>query len=339
MRAFWAGLVLAGLLLAVLIVRVDARSLGSTLAAAELLPIASALTLKVGAMLLKAWRWSLAIEAGSGVRPRGVVRASMVGYGANLVMPARLGELARVLVLRRHAPVARSLTLTSAGVGQILDLVTLVLLMGSLAVWGATAGLVDPALLVFAVVGSLSLLAGLLAVHSRQQRLAPLVESASRRLPKALGRRLTGFYAHATEALGALREGRVVAALAALTIAVWALEAVAVAAALSAFGLSAGAATVLLLMAALNLTFVLPLTPGNLGTHQLVSVLVLGSVGVDAAHALAFSIGLQGSAYAVTLALAAGFFYREGIDLATLRRAGSEEPAPASAGEVNPPSE
>jgi len=337
MRGFLLGLLLAGGLLALLLASVDAAAVGRALGAAHPAPLLLALGLKVVAMLLKAWRWGLAIEAGSGVPlRRGVVSASMVGYAANLVMPARLGEVARVVVLRRHLPVARMLTLTSAGIGQLLDLVVLVLLLGGLALWGATAGVVELPVLVVAVVGVGLLFVVLVVAHGYQDRLGPHVEAVGRRLPRVVGERVVGLFEHATGALRALRSGRVLAAMLVCTVVVWLLEAVAVGAALAAFGVSVGVATVLLLMAALNLTFVVPLTPGNLGTHQLVSVLVLSRVAVEPAHALAFSIGLQGCVYVLTLALGAVFFYREGVDLATLRRGGAANGGADVANPVSP---
>jgi uncharacterized membrane protein YbhN (UPF0104 family) len=192
--------------------------------------------------------------------------------------------------------------------------------MVALAAWGATAGVVDPILLALFTVAVAVLLVGLVAVGTQQERLEPVVRRFASHLPQWLGDRAVSFFGNASGALAILHDPRVLAQMLAFTGVVWALEAVAMGAALAAFHVEAGPASVVLLMVALNLTFVVPLTPGNLGTHQLVSVLVLGAVGTTNAEALAFSLGLQGTAYVMTLALGAVYFHREGIDFATIRR-------------------
>ena len=115
-------------------------------------------------------------------------------------------------------------------------------------------------------------------------------------------------------------------AMGSCTAAVWSLEALGVHLALRAFHIDVGFEAAALLMVALNLSFVFPLSPGNIGTYQLVSVVILSLFGVAEARALAFSIALQGSAYAMILSLGGFFFYREGVDLAALRREEVETP-------------
>jgi uncharacterized protein (TIRG00374 family) len=338
LRGFLLGILLAGVLLAILLSQVDTAAVGHSLQAAVPGLLLLALSLRLIAMILKAWRWGRAIESGSGVPLReGLLSASMVGYAANLIMPARLGEVARVMVLRRHLPVARMLTLTSAGVCQLLDLMFLVSLMVGLALWGFTSGVVELPALGAAVAVILLIFAGLVGVGRYRDLLTPRVEAFGRRLPPRLGNRVVGFFTHATGALRPLRDPRVLALLLAYTVSAWAFQAAGVWAALETFHVSVGVATVLLLMAALNLTFVVPLTPGNVGMHQLVSVLVLSRVGIEPAHALAFSIGLQGSMYVATLTIGAVFFWREGLDLATLRRSSLATAAPADATAPPPP--
>ena len=60
---------------------------------------------------------------------------------------------------------------------------------------------------------------------------------------------------------------------------------------------------------------VFPLTPGNVGTHQLVSVLVLGLFGVAEADALAFSIGMQAAAIVLMVGVGSAFLLREGLSV------------------------
>ena len=57
------------------------------------------------------------------------------------------------------------------------------------------------------------------------------------------------------------------------------------------------------------------LTPGNVGTHQVITIFVLGLFAVPAADALAFSLGLQGAVHLTMLSLAGLVLYQEGLSL------------------------
>jgi uncharacterized protein (TIRG00374 family) len=155
-------------------------------------------------------------------------------------------------------------------------------------------------------------------------------------LPAVIGMRLIAFFDYFNDALRVLRKPSLFAGLLALTAGIWMLEAVATMFALAAVGVSVPVPAALLLMCALNLAFVVPITPGNIGTHQLVSVFMLSWLGVDEAQALAFSVASQGAVVMLTLGIGAAFAWREGMGIAALRGVqnesgalGSEEAAAA----------
>jgi glycosyltransferase 2 family protein len=77
-----------------------------------------------------------------------------------------------------------------------------------------------------------------------------------------------------------------------------------------------------------------PVTPGNIGIVPAINVLLLGTFGVRQAPALAYGVAHQGIFYVVILGLGLICFYREGMSLNLLGRAGREsrveEVSPAS---------
>ena len=320
MKKFIVGILLAAGILALLLRRVDVRQLAEALLAVRPGYLLAALAIKFAIMYLKAVRWAVAIEGATGERPRRrVFSACMIGFAGNVVMPARLGEIGRVMVLCKHNPVARSLALTSVAVTQLLDLLVLGLFFFAVSFWAAGAALVDRAVLVALIAALVALLAALALFQWRLEWVRAAFVRFARRLPSAFGKRLSDYLEHFAAGLRAIRRPVFLAAMLACTLVVWTAEIAAVGLALAAFKLPVTLLMAAVVTLALNLSFAIPVTPGNVGTHQLLCVLVLGLFGVSEVQALAYSIGMQG-AVNISIALCGTLlFYREGMSLGSLR--------------------
>jgi uncharacterized membrane protein YbhN (UPF0104 family) len=65
----------------------------------------------------------------------------------------------------------------------------------------------------------------------------------------------------------------------------------------------------------LNLSFIFPITPGNVGVVQALGIFLLGTFGVTQESALAYSIGADGTTCLVVVSLGMAYFYCEKIHL------------------------
>lgn len=314
LKRLLAGLLLAVVVVGLLLRAVDLDQVLAILGRAKwpLLPLV--LTMSCLTIFLKAQRWSLAIASGHGVRPRRrIFAASMIGTAANCVLPARLGDLLRALVLRKHNQVPAARALLSSWGAQLFDLLAVSLLLLA----GVAAGQGLAPTHVLALVVGATLVGGVVAA-AVARRPQTLMRWAAR-LPGSLGERASTLLDHSTAGLRFLGEPSVLARIVIYTIAVWTVEITAMWLALYAFNIDTGIAAASLLVAAAGLSFVLPLTPGNIGTFQLVAILVLGSFGVDREQAFAFGVGYQAFALSGTVLLGLLFFQREGLSWQTLR--------------------
>ncbi len=213
------------------------------------------------------------------------------------------------------------LSLTSVGVTQLFDLLALALLLFWLAFQsGGGASLIDRralGLLFTLLAAAVAVLAAFVRYEARlRSGLSRLFQAA----PAALGRRLDQLFESFSTAIRVIRAPSHLAAVLGYTLLVWAFEVIAYGCALVAFRIEPTPAMTVLIMVALNLSLMITVTPGNLGTHQLVCVLVLGLFSVPEATALAFSIGFQGTVQTATIALGGILFYREGLSLDLLNR-------------------
>lgn len=84
----------------------------------------------VGQFALRARRWALLLSSASGaaVPASGIAPALAIGYLANAVLPARLGEVARTLVAARRTRLEIATVAASVVVERLIDLAALVTL-------------------------------------------------------------------------------------------------------------------------------------------------------------------------------------------------------------------
>jgi hypothetical protein len=302
-----AGLALGLLILLWISRRLDLGAVATALAGASPPLLAASLACAFVALWLKGERWAVAIAASGGALPRRRLFASMlVGAAGNIALPARVGDVARAFVLRKHnaVPVARSLTASWSV--QVLDFLAVAVLLWTLSPATALASRAALAA-VFAAA------AGILAALALVRRFPGVLRFVDR-LPARASRRLSPLLASAHDGLAFLDSPQALARVVAATLAIWVAEGAATTLGLRAFDLAPPLAAGPFLAAAIGLSFVLPLTPGSLGTYQLVTILVLGAYGIGREPAFAFGLAFQAVVQLTILLCGFAALEREGLD-------------------------
>ena len=319
------GLVVAACLIALLLRQVDVRQLGMALLEVHVGFLAIGLAIQLAVMLIKSIRWDITIRGATGRPVRRAFTASMIGFAGNVLLPARLGELARVTVIDKHNQIGRPLALTTVGITQLFDLLILVGYFLVMSIWATILFTAHRWTVSLLGVVALLVLGSLVILERRSQSLRALLVPIRGKLPDALNRRVTRYADHFVKGLGVLSKGHMVGRVLLLTIAVWGLETVAVYFLLQAFHIKATLLIAAMLVVVLSLSFAFPITPGNVGITQALSVFLLGTFGVTPVSALAYSIGAQGSTYLLIVSLGMICLYREGMNLTLFRRMSREE--------------
>jgi glycosyltransferase AglD len=225
-----------------------------------------------------AWRQTL----GPGVGFRAIYASSAVGSFLDTVLPGRLGEAAKVGVLRA-ASANRWPGLPRAG-GSLLAAHLIEAIAFCLV--GATAGvfLPVPGWVRGALIGAVTLAAGAIVVAT----------ALHRRLGRRLPRWADGFLSAAAVPRPVLLRTL------AILLATWAVRWLGVTLTLNALGVHAGLGTALVYMTVTGLANVAPILPGNAGLYQGAAVGALAMVGHAGASALAASVLMPMMATAIT---------------------------------------
>ena len=251
-------------------------------------------------LLAMAAAWRVALTAcGAHLSRRETCARYGIGSLVNTVAPLRLGDAVRVALFARVLDRQDGLWTASGALGaiEVARLCCIALLVS--AAWALGALPLWPALGLAALVGLALLVAQRVPRHHRLTTKVAHLLVATRELQRAPGRaaRLLGFVAVATAA-------RVVAATS-------------ISAALS---LRSPIVAGLLIVAALDLSGQIPLTPGNFGITSGTVAVALTSRGVGLDEALTAGIALQGIETAAGLCLGvAGALQLFTISRATLR--------------------
>jgi hypothetical protein len=248
----------------------------------------------VADLFFRALRWQCLIAPIKRVPLRRLGGYMMVGYLANNVLPARLGELVRSHYLGDREGISRSATLGTVVVERVVDTVILVGIGAAAILILNVRGVVVNAILVGVA------LAGLLVV-------ALAVALAAHRLPGAgrigafLGRwpRLKGVILRLRDGLRVAALPRTLAASAILSVAAWSCTVVTVLAVGQALGIELTVGEGALLAAGTNLATAVPSGPGYLGTFEYAGQTIATAFGLASPIGLALALLI----HAITLVI------------------------------------
>jgi hypothetical protein len=249
-------------------------------------------TVDVGARAAR-WRWLLAPIAR--IPYRRVVGYTFIGYLANNVLPARLGELVRSHVLGEREGISRPTVLGTVVVERVSDTALVVLIASAaLAVLGV-GGILTGAVRLGAVF-VLVLVVGL-AVLVAAHRLpgADRVGRVLARWPRVaeLGRRLR-------DGLAIAGRPATIAGAVALGVVAWVASIATFAGAGQAVGIELSLPQAALLCTGVALATIVPSGPGYLGTFELTAVGIASTFGIGRDEAFAMALLVHASILSIT---------------------------------------
>ena len=240
-----------------------------------------------------------------------VFSAFSIGLLGNAALPGRIGELARVAVLRRrlpeHGPGTSAALVGTVFAHRLFDVIPALILVGYVLTTAKIPSWAFTSLIVLGVVG-----VGLFAaavVSARRGHRMPADEDGR-------VRRLLGM---ARQGLSVMKAPAPAAGAILLQSLGWFLQLLAVYVAMRAFDIHAPLAAAGLVLLLMNVATIFPLWPGNIGLLQAAVALPLAQYGVAYSTGFAYGLVLQVMEMSVGVGLGLVFLAREGLSFATLR--------------------
>jgi uncharacterized membrane protein YbhN (UPF0104 family) len=253
-----------------------------------------------------------------------VFSAFCVGLLGNVVIPGRVGEVARVAVLARRMPdrqAAWGRLLGSVVAHRMFDLFPVT----ALVVWVVlAAGLPHWAITSIVIV---------LALSSAVLALTVLAARRHQSTVRSELGTIRNLLVQARIGLAIMRRPVPAATAAAFQSLGWLFQLFAVWTSMRAFNIHQPLTVAGVVLVLMNVATIFPLWPGNIGLLQAAIALPLRSYGVPYGKGFAFGIGLQAIEASVGVGVGLIFLAREGLSIATLREMPQEAPGPEAAAE------
>jgi uncharacterized protein (TIRG00374 family) len=334
-RQFIIGLVISLIFLAWALSNEPLDQVWNAVLRANYWSLIPALALYFTGVWIRAIRWRILLKP---LMPRITLNRTFevvtIGYMANNILPARIGELVRAYVLSRSEGVRKTTTLATILVERIFDGLIMVGFAASVILFvilfdrdmlstgqGHNLGTLIQSLdwlITASAVAFLGALVAFIAIASSQSRMQKVVNIALRFLPGKLHDRAARLATAFVDGLASLRSPASLAAVFGLSILAWLFETgMYYVLGTWGFGLATDDGTgrllpfyaYMLATAFVNLSTLIPQGPGYVGVFDAIAKVVLvGAFGVPAAAATSYVLVLHYPALLLPITLL-GFFY------------------------------
>ena len=290
------GMAISAFCLFLLFRKIDFDKMAAAFAGMDYLYLLPALALTFASYYLRAVRWKFLLSPIKTTRLSNLFPSTLIGYMANNLLPARLGELVRAYSLGRKESIDTGAVFASLVVDRLCDgfTVLLVLLITFFTIElpagmeELQGGLVTGGYVTFALyLGVLAFLALLrrrtewtLSLVARM--LAPVSAKAAERSASLLNSFISGIRFPSGCAGIA---GTVISSLLVWATAIWPVDLL-----LRSFGVSLPATASMFIMVFLVFAVMVPASPGFVGTHHIACVTALSAFGIVGEQALGIAI-------------------------------------------------
>jgi len=330
----WVGIAISAFFLFLLFRKIDLDKLIAAFGEMDYRFIPPALALTFVSYYLRAVRWKFLLAPIKRTRLCNLFPATLIGYMANNLLPARLGEFVRAYSLGQKEGIATSAVFASLVLDRLCDgfTVLLVLLITFFTIRLPAGmeqiqkGLVTGGYLTFALY--LGVIAFLVLLKSRTEwtvrLLSRIVAPVSGSLAEKVAHQLRSF-------ISGIRipgEPSGLAAILASSLLIWASAIWPLDLMLRSFGVELPAAASMFLMVFLVFAVMVPASPGFVGTYHFACVTALSAFQIGSEKALSIAIVMHGMSFFPVIAAGLFCLWRDKLSLKKLSET-KESGAPA----------
>jgi uncharacterized protein (TIRG00374 family) len=318
---FWIGLGVSLIFLALFFYRTDVQAIGNSLKTANYLYVLPALGVYTVALWFRTIRWRYLLRPLGTPSDQRLFPIVLIGYMANDILPARIGELVRAYVLGEKERMSKTAILATIAVERIFDGVALILFLlvllplFPLAAW--LRGLAQLMAVIF--FGGLVALLAVARFTGMAQRVA---SSVLQFLPPPLQVRATRLVELFLTGLSALRSPRVLGVVLLTSLLTWITEAAMYWIIFWSFGQGQPYHLFLLTASVANLAITLPSSPGGIGPFDFFVKQTVMLADVATGTAAAYAILLRAVLHLPVIFLGLVFLWLQQMSLAQVAQQG-----------------
>jgi glycosyltransferase 2 family protein len=270
---------------------------------------------------LRALRWRYLLDPIKRLDLGCLFSSLMIGYMANTLVPAHLGEILRAYVLSKKRGVSASANFATIVMERIIDVLTLLALMVlTIFIYPFPIWMKNSGYIMFA--GTLGLLIFMILLKTKSPGMRAIIGHIISPLPERFKNRIEHAVERFISGIGPLKHLRDYPIVFVLSLLIWLCYGLVFFFCLHAFdfvqtfGLPWSASLILLVITTIGV--VIPSSPGYVGTYHYLCQISLAMLGVPAGPALSFAAIVHGINFFPILVVGLVFSYHEGIAISKM---------------------
>jgi len=310
---FWLGIAVSLFFMVLLLNKIDFGSLGTALRSADYRYVFLAVCATFFSYFLRALRWRYLLISEKSIPLSSLYPATIIGYMANNLLPARLGEFVRAYTLAQREQLGTPAVFASLVIDRLFDGFTvLLLLLITLFTLRLPSGMEDAALalrgggaIMFLLYCGVILFLYLL--KRQTVRTLAAVGHVLKPFPKRISDNLIPLLGSFIGGIRLSPRGRHVAAVVATSAGVWLFCLLSVDMTLRSFNIHLPVAASMFILIMLVFAVMVPASPGFIGTYHYACYKGLSVFGIPETTSVSVALIMHGTGFFPVII--AGFYY------------------------------
>jgi len=327
---FWLGIGISVFFMSLLFRKIDFNQLWAALAAVDYRYMLLAVVCTFTSYFLRAVRWHYLLIPEKRIPLSSLYPATIIGYMANNVLPARLGEFVRAYVLAQREGLQTPTVFASLVIDRLFDGFTVMLiLLLTLFTLRLPQGLSEAeTVLKTGGVVTFALYAGVVAFLFllKRQTLRTLAWTGVllKPFPQRLTERIIPLLGSFIGGIRMSSKGGHIAAVLVSSLAVWLFCIIPVDLVLQGFGIHLPITASMFILVLLVFAVMVPASPGFIGTYHYACFKGLSAFGIGESTSLSIALVLHSTAFFPVIIAGAYHLWRGKMSLGKLAAAGTE---------------
>lgn len=313
-KKFIIGSIISLLLLWVAIRKVNFHEFMEAITTAQVKYLIPAFLLTLVVCIFRSVRWRLLFSQIKEIKTYNLFSVIMVGFLANNLLPARLGDVVMAYLIGKKEDISKSSALGTIFLDRILDVLTLIMfLTGTIIfnpfpIWVKRIVFIGMSLLLF--LASITWIA-----VSKKDTFIRILQFFLKPLPFSLKTKILQLFNHFVDGLSVVKKFSILFKTLAVSIIVWFTLSLGVYLLFLAFDFSLSFGAALAVLTIVNLGLIIPSAPGFVGTFQFFCVAALGLFQIKESQALGFAVVYHLSQFLPTTLVGFYFLNKENLTL------------------------
>ncbi|OGW14482.1 MAG: hypothetical protein A3G93_00295 [Nitrospinae bacterium RIFCSPLOWO2_12_FULL_45_22] len=322
---FWLGIIISLVLMVIIFYQVDFTEVVTALKSVNYLLLIPAAMILILTILIRAFRWKYLLKPVKTVRLYNLFSATSIGFMANMILPARLGEFIRAYLIGQREDISKSASLATIVVERLWDILILLLFLGLILLvtplargdssleeglkWGGGISLT----ILFAMLLSLVLL------KEKTTASLSIVQTIMNPLSATLSLKVENFISSFAAGLGTIKGNKDLIYIALWSFILWVVSALSMHIIFFAFHIYLPFYAPFFLIVLQAFGVALPSSPGFIGTYHVATIAGLTLLGIPKEQALSIAIVMHASFFVPMIVLGISLLWLEGLSLAQIR--------------------